>query len=272
MLMQLLPFLPYLIMAGMAAGVLAGLFGIGGGAVLVPALFAVLTTLKVPASDAMAMALATSLACIVPTAVSSSYSHYKKNHVQLIILKRWWLGILIGTILGAQVINYWRSPYLILYFSVFLIFVAINQMRPKKTVTRPLPGKPWHYLASFVQGFLSVLAGVGGGTIGVPILLAMGLSIHQAIGTSAALGLFISVFTSAVMLATSHGPEGAPAGSIGLIFLPALFVLTPISSVMAPFGVWLNKRLPEVWLVRLFALFLLLVAGRMGYLAFEGIR
>lgn len=79
MLMQLLPFLPYLVLAGIAAGVLAGLFGIGGGAVLVPALFALLTTLKVPASDAMAMALATSLACIVPTAVSSSYSHYKKS-------------------------------------------------------------------------------------------------------------------------------------------------------------------------------------------------
>ncbi|MFO1368369.1 MAG: sulfite exporter TauE/SafE family protein [Marinagarivorans sp.] len=267
MLLQLLPFLPYLALAGVAAGLLAGLFGIGGGAVLVPVLLTMLTSLQVPTSDAMAMALATSLACIVPTAVSSSYSHFKKQHVQGIILKRWWLGILMGTLLGAQVINYWRSPYLMLYFSLFLVFVAINQVRPKIAVTRALPAKPWHYLASFVQGFLSVLAGVGGGTIAVPILLAMGLSIHQAIGTSAALGLFISLFTSATMLITSHAPVSAPLGSVGLIFLPALFVVTPISSLMAPLGVKLNKRLPEVWLVRLFAVFLLLVAGRMGYLA-----
>ena len=270
MLMQLLPFLPYLMLAGAAAGILAGLFGIGGGAVLVPVLLAVMSMLHVSTADAMAMALATSLACIVPTAAVSAISHYKKSHVQIIILKRWWLGILIGTLLGAQVINYWRSPYLMLYFAVFLLFVAINQLRPKIPVPRPLPARPWHYLAAFVQGFLSVLAGVGGGTIGVPILLAMGLTIHHAIGTSAVLGFFIALFTSIVMLVTSHGPETAPVGSVGLIFLPALLVVTPISSLMAPLGVKLNKRLPAEWLARLFAGFLLLVAGRMGYLALAG--
>jgi uncharacterized protein len=267
MLSQLLSYLPYLLLAGAAAGILAGLFGIGGGAILVPVLFALLTALDLSNADAMAMALATSLACIVPTAAASGYSHYKKNHVQVEILKRWWVGILLGTFVGGQVINHWRSPYLMLYFSVFLILVAINQMRPKVEIARALPARPWHHLAAFIQGFLSVLAGVGGGTIGVPILLAMGLSIRHAIGTSAALGLLISLFTSVVLLISSTAPDSAPVGSMGLIYLPALLVVTPLSSLMAPVGVMLNKRLPEKWLTRLFAVFLLIIAVKMAYLA-----
>jgi len=267
MLSQLVPFLPYLLLAGVVAGILAGLFGIGGGAILVPTLFALLSALGLSNADAMAMALATSLACIVPTAAASGYSHYQKKHVNGVILKRWWLGILVGTFLGGLVINHWRSPYLMLYFSMFLIVVAINQLRPKVEVVRALPGKLWHYLASFIQGFLSVLACVGGGTIGVPILLAMGLPIRHAIGTSAALGFFIASFTSVVLLISSVAPDSAPVGSIGLIYLPALFIVTPLSSLMAPVGVMLNKRLPEIWLVRLFAAFLLVIAGKMAYLA-----
>jgi uncharacterized protein len=270
MLMQLMPFLPYLLLAGAAAGVLAGLFGIGGGAILTPTLFALLTALGLPKLDAMAMALATSLACIVPTAMASSYSHYQKGHAQKAILVRWWPGIFIGALLGSFVVNHWRSPYLMLYFSVFLLLVALNQLRPKKTYHRELPSLPWHVLAATIQGFMSVLAGVGGGTLGVPILLAMGLSIHQAIGTSACLGLVIALFASVIMLLGSHAPALAPPGSIGLIYLPALFVVTPVSSLMAPVGVLLNKRLPGPWLTHLFTVFLMLIALRMGYLALQG--
>ncbi|MEY4591001.1 MAG: hypothetical protein RL497_3077 [Pseudomonadota bacterium] len=269
MFIELIPFLPALILAGATAGILAGLFGIGGGVVLVPTLFTLLTTQNLPKPDAMAMALATSLACIVPTAASSSFSHFKKNHVVTRILMLWWPGILIGTLLGSQIINHWRSPYLMLYFAAFLILVALNQLRPKIAVQRALPTWPWHFLAASAQGFLSVLAGVGGGTLGVPILLAMGLSIHQAIGTSAALGLLIALFTSVIMLISSHAPQLAPVGSLGLIYIPALLIITPISSLMAPVGVMINKRLAEAWLLRLFTLFLLLIAGRMGYLALE---
>lgn len=270
MFMQLAPFLPYLFLAGAIAGILAGLFGIGGGAVLVPTLFTLLTVQQLPNADAMAMALATSLACIVPTAASSTYSHFKQGQVSGIILRRWWPGILLGTFLGGLVINHWRSPYLMLYFAAFLVLVALNQLRPKKEVQRPLPARPWHWLAGLIQGFMSVLAGVGGGTLGVPILLAMGLKIRQAMGTSAALGLLIALCTSIIMFISSHTPTHAPVGSVGLIYLPALLVVTPVSSVLAPVGVQLNKRLPEVWLLRLFAGFLVLIAGRMGYLALAG--
>lgn len=270
MLMQLLPFLPYLLCAGAVAGVLAGLFGIGGGAILVPTLFTLLCALQLPATDAMAMALATSLACIVPTAAVSSYGHFQKGNVHTSIILRWWPGILVGTVLGALVVNHWRSPFLMLYFAGFLLLVAVNQLRTPKTHERNLPATPWHLLAGLFQGFLSVLAGVGGGTIAVPILTAMGLKIHQAIGTSALLGLLIAVFTSLVMLATSHAPALAPPGAIGLIYLPAFLIVTPLSSLFAPLGVMLNKRLSGKWLSRLFALFLIIIAGRMGYLALLG--
>ena len=141
----------------------------------------------------------------------------------------------MGTMLGAQVINYWRSPYLMLYFSLFLVFVAINQVRPKIAVTRALPAKPWHYLASFIQGFIR-LSGCrrrhhsGAHFIGHGFIHSPGYR-HQC---SAGFVYFI--------IYQRHHAHQQPCASIGAAgqrgvnFLPALFVVTPISSLMAPLG------------------------------------
>lgn len=255
---------------GVCAGFLAGLFGVGGGLVIVPALFFLLKGLGLSAEVAMAMAVNTSLAAIIPTSLSSLRAHHRLANVDWSIVKVWCLPMVLGVGLGALMVAKIRSPLFIVLFGVLLLAVAAQKLfyvgRHRERV--PLP-KIWlQALAASTIGWLSACVGVGGGATGVPTLVAMGLPIHRAVGTCAALGLCIALPGSIAIFALSQTPPSAPLGTFHLVYFPALVLLTPLTVFCAPLGAKFGKRLPAELLTRLFALVLVLVGARMIYSVF----
>lgn len=255
--------------AGCLAGFLAGLFGIGGGLVVVPTVYFVLQTLGVTEPLAIAVAIATSLATIVPTAAASARAHHRLGHVDWLVVRRLLLPLAIGVLVGSQLVAHVRSPFFIAFFAVFLVLVALRTLfhRQPEAVAARWPSVAVQGVVAALVGCVSAIAGVGGGTLGVPLLTAAGLSIHRAIGTSAAFGLFIALVGAGGILATAATPAAAPPGTWRLVYWPGLVVLIPLTLVMAPAGAKLAHRLKRRLLNRLFAGLLLVVAARMLYAA-----
>ena len=259
-----------LIASGITAGILAGLFGVGGGLVIVPALFFILQNMGVAPEVAIAMAVNTSLVSIIPTALSSARAHHKLNNVDWMIVYRWAPPMIVGVLLGAAMVAKVRTPWLIMFFGCLLLLVALNKLlRPRSfSGSTQMPKYPWQALVASLIGWASATAGVGGGATGVPALTAMGVSIHRAVGTCAALGLCIALPGSLLMFTLSATPPGALVGTFHLVYLPALFFLAPATVLCAPMGAWLGKKLSPRLLSLSFALLLIVVGGKMVSTAF----
>jgi uncharacterized membrane protein YfcA len=249
---------------GAIAGVLAGLLGVGGGLVIVPMLVFCFTRQGLPHEAMMHLALGTSLASIVFTSVSSFWAHHKRGAVYWIAVLRIVPGILAGTALGTFLAARMSTGNLKGFFAVFLCFVAVQMLADRKPrPSRELPGWCGTSAVGTVIGIVSSLAGIGGGIMSVPFLLWCNLAVHRAIGTSAAIGFPIAVFTSAGYVL--HGLQAAtlPAYAVGYVYLPALACIVPASVLMAPFGVRLAHRLPVRALKRVFAVLLIAVGTKM---------
>ena len=259
-----------LLAAGTVAGILAGLFGIGGGLVIVPTLFFLLQSLGVSAETAMAIAINTSLVSIIPTAISSLRAHHRLDNVDWSIVKCWTMPMILGVLLGASLVAVLRTPFFILFFGVLLVFVAVSKLtrRQSAAVASTLPGYWIQASAAATIGCVSAIAGVGGGATGVPVLNAMSVPIHRAVGTCAALGLVIALPGALWMFLLSSTPFGAPVGTVHLIYLPALVFLTPVTILCAPLGARLGKKLSAQVLTYSFAILLMFVGARMVLSAF----
>lgn len=258
-----------LLLAGCTAGLLAGLFGVGGGTVLVPALFQVFIGYGYSPDTAMHLAVATSLATIIPTGISSARAHHWRGAVDKSVLRMLAPSVAVGALCGAAVSGYFKGLVLTMLFAVFASIIAALMLRGKKgfALVKQLPqGAGRHGLGAFI-GSLSALLGIGGGTISVPTLAACGYAMPVAVGTGAALGLAIAVPGTLGFIISGWGAQGLPPFSLGYINLVAVAVIAPMSVLFAPQGAKLAHWLPEVWLRRGFAGFLLLVAGRMLYKA-----
>lgn len=254
-----------LLAVGALAGLLAGLFGVGGGLVVVPALYFLLGALGQDKAVSMSLAVGTSLTAMVPTAVASARAHHRLGMVEWTILRIWVPFVAIGVILGVLLVSHIQSRVFVVSFSLLLLAVAINKLFGDRFV-KPLPSMPSFHVQKAIAGligFVSAIAGVGGGAMSVPTLVYFGLPIHRAVGTSAALGLFVAIPGALGILIASRTPLGAPAGTFHLIYLPALVILVPLTIVCAPIGAKLAKRLPELWLKRLFSAVLICVGLRM---------
>jgi uncharacterized protein len=263
------PLLAALLLAGAAAGLLAGLFGVGGGTVLVPALFQVFTSYGYGADTAMHLAVATSLATIIPTGISSARAHHWRGAVDKGVLRTLAPSVAVGALVGAAISGYFKGLVLTLMFAVFASIIAALMLRGKKgfALVKQMPtGAGRHGLGAFI-GSISALLGIGGGTISVPTLAACGYAMPVAVGTGAALGLAIAVPGTLGFIISGWGAPDLPPFSVGYINLIAVVVIAPMSVLLAPQGARLAHWLPEVWLRRGFAGFLLLVAGRMLYKA-----
>jgi uncharacterized membrane protein YfcA len=261
------PLFAALLLAGAAAGLLAGLFGVGGGTVLVPALLQVFIMYDYSPDTAMHLAVATSLATIIPTGLASARAHYWRGAVDKVVLKMLAPSVALGALAGAVLSRLFSGWWLTLMFGVFAALVALLMLRGKKgfALVSALPtGGKRHGLGGFI-GSLSALLGIGGGTISVPTLAACGYAMPTAVGTGAALGLFIAIPGTLGFIVSGWGTPGLPPFSLGYISLLAVLVIAPMSVLFAPLGARLAHWLPELWLRRGFALFLLLVAGRMLY-------
>ncbi|AOY60662.1 sulfite exporter TauE/SafE family protein [Desulfococcus multivorans] len=249
---------------GAVAGVLAGLLGIGGGLVIVPMLVFCFTWQKMPSDLIMHLALGTSMASIVFTAVSSFWAHHKRGAVHWVVVRRIVLGILVGTFLGTCIAARLSTGFLKGFFVVFLYYVAIQMLTGRKPKgSRQLPGSLGMFGVGSVIGAVSSLVGIGGGTLSVPFMIWCNMTVHHAIGTSAAIGFPIAVAGTAGYIYNGWGASGLPSYALGYVYLPALVGLVCASVITAPLGVRLAHSLPVARLKRIFAVLLLLVATRM---------
>lgn len=267
MLIEWLPVALALAATGMVAGVLAGLLGVGGGIVIVPVLYFIFQWLGYGVDVAMPVAVGTSLATIIPTSISSIRAHYQKGNVVLQLVQLWAPTMLIGTLLGSYLATQIGEKYAAPVFGVVALLVALNMLFRAKAapLLADLPSVIAQRVMAFFVGLVSVMMGIGGGTIGVPLLTACGLPAHRAVGSAAVFGLVIALPGALLMLLLASTPENAPMGTFGYINLLGFALIVPLTVVMAPVGVKLGAKMNSVLLKRLFAIFLCLSAARMLY-------
>jgi uncharacterized membrane protein YfcA len=257
----------FLILAvmGAVAGTLAGLLGIGGGAIIVPVLMFVFERQEVNPEIRMQLALGTSLATIVFTALSSLAAHHRRGAVDWAILRRITPGIVAGGLAGAAVATALASRTLQLLFVAFLFALAAQYARGTTATAahRPLPGPAGMAAAGGIIGAVSALFGIGGGALSVPFMTWCSVPVRRAIATSAAIGLPIALSTTAGFVVAGWNDPRLPPWSFSYVLLPAFFGVVVASVVAAPLGARLAHRLPETTLRRIFALFVAALGLRM---------
>ena len=264
----LLPLVAILMAVGAFAGVLAGLLGVGGGIVLVPAFFYLFSGLGYGSDDLMQVCVATSLATIIVTSIRSVLAHNKRGAVDWQILRQWVVPIVIGAVIGVLVVHQLDTATMQIIFAVLVMAIASYMMFGKSSwrISDGLPGGWFRAWFGPLMGFLSVLLGIGGGSIGTPMQTLHGVPIHRAVATSAGFGVTIAL-PSAIGFLLTPVPD-APWGSIGAINIPAFLIVIAMTTITAPMGAALAHRLDPKKLKRVFAVFLMLVALNMLRKAF----
>ena len=255
---------------GCVAGVLAGLFGIGGGIVIVPVLETVLGFLGVDPAIRMHVAVATSLATIIPTSIASARAHHLRQAVDIEIVKRWALFVLIGSVLGTYVASQLHSNVLAIVFATLALLVAIKMTLLPKTrnITESVPRGPLVKLIPTAIGGFSSMMGIGGGTFSVITLTLFGQPIHRAVGTAALFGLVISLPGTIGFIVSGFTDTRVPPGSLGYVSLIGFAFIAPATVMTAPLGAKIAHRFSEKKLSTLFGVFLLVASLRLYYRAF----
>lgn len=248
------------LVAGSVAGLMGGLFGLGGGAVIVPILIYCFKADRLNEELLTHLAIGTSLAIIVATSLSSVYAHHFKAAVLWQIVMAMTPGIALGTVAGAVFATALTGSTLQILFGIFLILVACQMaMSRNPKPHREIPGR-WLSIGSGAGiGFMSGIFGIGGGSLSVPYLMYCNVNITKAIATSAALGFPIALLGAATYIVRGWDESGLPDGAIGFVFLPAFFGIALTSIPFARIGALLAHRLPALHLRRMFATLALLI-------------
>lgn len=250
------------LVTGALAGLLAGLFGVGGGIVIVPALVLLLGHAGTDGGWIPHLAVGSSLASIVATGAVSALAHHRRGAVRWDIVAALTPGILIGAWCGAALAGALPERWLILLFAAFLVFVGIRMLRP--TSAQPagsLPGRIALAAVGAGIGTVSALVGIGGGTMTVPFLASRGLDLRAGVGTSAACGPPIALAGAIGFIVVGWGREGLPPGSSGFVYWPAVGLILLASLPAAPIGARIAHTLPVAGLRRMFALLILTMAA-----------
>ncbi len=269
-LLQWLPLALAMLGTGLFAGVLAGLLGVGGGIVIVPVLDTALGVMGVDPAIRMHIAVATSLATIILTSISSTRAHHARGAVDFALARQWGAFILLGSVAGTVLASRMDSSVLSMVFAVVAILVAAKMVLPTDNlrladhVPGGLPGK----LPPLLIGGLSCMMGIGGGSLSVPTLTLLSVPVHRAVGTSALFGLLIAVPGTLTYIVTGWGDPRLPGGNLGYVSLLGLCLIAPTTVLAAPLGAKLAHRLNQRQLSLVFGSFLLLVSVRMLYRAF----
>ncbi|MDE4133168.1 sulfite exporter TauE/SafE family protein [Phaeobacter sp. QD34_3] len=251
--------------SGIVGGILAGLLGVGGGIVIVPALYFALSLTGMEPALTMQVAVGTSLSTIIFTSISSGYGHYKKGAIDMDLLKLWAPSILVGVAIGGILGGVVSGQVLIAVFATVAVLVALDMiLRKAQDSDNPRSfSKPVWAGLGVVAGAISAMMGIGGGTVCVPMLNFLGYDIRKAVGTSAAIGFIIAVPGALIYMTTGFGAEGLPPFSFGYVNLFLAAVIIPLSTTFAPVGVKLAHSIPRRALRLSFGLFLLFTAARM---------
>ena len=252
------------LLLGAGVGFIAGLLGVGGGGVLVPILTSIFLLQGVPVDNVVHLALGTSMACIIITSLSSLRAHNKKGAVIWRIVKMMSLGIIIGTFISTFIASYLNSFYLAIFFSIFMGLMAINMLKHNKNddLKSDLENGSV-FITSIGIGSISALVSIGGGSLTVPYLVTHNIDIKKAMGTSAAIGLPISLAGTLGYLVNGWSSDLIINYSIGFIYLPAAVLISITSFFTAPYGVKASHYLPVAVIKKLFALLLILLSLKM---------
>ncbi len=261
----LLPLLGLLLVAGAFAGLLAGMLGVGGGIVHVPAFFYVFQTLGHDGPYLMRICLATSLAAIIVTSVRSVLAHRKRGAVDWAILRTWAPGIAIGALMGVLIASSLRTTTLQVIFGItaFIVGLYLAFGRQHWRLGSEMPRGFTRAALSPAVGFLSVLMGIGGGSFGVPLMSLFGVPMHRAVATAAGFGVLIAVPSVAGFLLVGVPEAERPPFMLGSVNWVAFGVAVSMTLVTAPLGVRLAHAMDALLLRRVFAVFILFVAVNM---------
>ena len=250
---------------GVITGLLAGLFGVGGGSVIVPVLYEVFRTLGVPEEVRMQLCVGTSIAIIVPTAIRSYLAHRARGLVISHVIRLWAFPAVVGVACGAVIAAFAPAAVFVLAFVVIASFIAVKLLfaGDRWNLGNDLPGAVPMTLYGFAIGLGGALMGVSGGALSTIVLTVYGKPIHNAVATSAGLGVPITIAgTVGYILAGLPHQALLPPFSLGFVSLIGLVVMAPVSSFVAPYGARLAHRLPRRTLEIAFGCFLLLVSLR----------
>ena len=259
------PFALAMLATGVVSGIMAGLLGIGGGAIIVPVLATALAFMAFDSDVVQHVAVGTSLAVIIPTGIASARAHHKRGAVDVRILKLWAPLIVIATLAGGLMARWYSGDVLRIVFGVMALFIAANILLPfqEKLIGHLHSSNITHRIAAAIVGYLSALMGIGGGSLSVPTIHALGASMHTAVGTSAAIGVFIAIAGTVGFVVSGWGVADLPPLSVGYVNLIAFLFIAVTAYLAAPLGAALAHRLQQRTLKLVFAAFLVLVGINM---------
>ena len=250
---------------GLFTGFFAGMLGIGGGLVMVPALTMMFAAQAAfPGSEILHLALGTSMATILFTALASLRAHHRHGAVLWRVVGQITPGILLGTLLGTLFASSIPARPLAIFFTAFVCLVAVQMilnLKPKPS--RDLPGAAGVIAVGVGIGALSALVAIGGGSLSVPFMTWCNVKVHQAIGTSAAIGFPIALAGTVGYMVSGYGATNLPEGAFGFIYLPALAATVVVSMLVAPLGAKLAHSLPVPMVKKIFAGLLILLLAKM---------
>ena len=252
---------------GIVAGLLAGMLGIGGGVVIVPALIIILGSQGFPADFVVISAVATSLCTIIFTSISAARAQIKRNAVDWTIFKRWALLVVIGSFFSGFIAGHLPPVVLEIGIAIFLLIVSVIML--SKWVPNPsrsMPGPLGTSVLGLFSGTLSGLAGIGGGNVMVPLMVFFNVPMQRAVATSSTLGLPLALVGTIGYL-ISGWQETITDWSLGYVYLPAVALIAVFTVITAPLGVALSHRIPAQTLKRCFGTLLFLVAAHMLFTA-----
>jgi uncharacterized protein len=266
------PFVLGLLVTGVFSGLAAGLLGIGGGAIIVPALATALSLMGYDSDVVQHVAVGTSLAIIIPTGIMSARAHYQRGALDMRVLKLWAPLIVVGTFIGGLMAGFFSGDVLRIVFAVMAFVIAANIIFAFQTkLMGHLDGSSLtHRISAFVVGYISALMGIGGGSLTVPTLVAFGATMHAAVGTSAAIGVAIAVSGTLGFIISGWNEVGLPPFSVGYINLVALVLVAVLAAVFAPMGAAIAHRLNQQTLKYVFAAFLVAVGLNMLWKVLAG--
>lgn len=255
---------------GLIAGLLAGIFGVGGGGVIVPVMYQALGVLGFSPEVTMHVALGSSLAIIIPTSIRSFTAHFARGAVDMGILRSWLIPVPVGVVLGSLVVSSVNGTALRAIFASIALLVAIKLIfnRDSWRLGTEVPRGPVRALVGAAIGFLATLMGVGGGVLSSTFMTVFGRPIHQAVATAAGMGILIAVPGTIGFVVAGWGASGLPPFSVGYVNLLALAIIMPLSLLMAPLGVRFAHAMTKRQLETGFGIFLLLMSARFFYSVF----
>ncbi len=263
---QILFFLIIMTVTAIFAGFFAGFFGIGGGIITVPCLFYIFETVGIDNAFIMHLAVGTSFAIIVPTAIMSVFTHYKHQAVDFRVIKTYGVFVITGVIVGTFFAASMQTKSLVLFFSLVIYLLALNLIFLKDKTNMKLKFTLLQRTVfGFIVGFVSSLMGIGGAIMNVPILKFVGYTINKAIGSAASIGLLISIFGCVGFLISGILIKTEIPLSAGFINIPAFLVFIPITIIMARVGANTVHKIRRDIIAKLFGFFLILIASRFLY-------